>query len=173
MKKNMLTVLILALLIVNLVLTSVLMVSVMGTNKKTSELVNNIATVMRLELTQPGESGQTVSLEDTAVYNLSTMTIPLASDLSGSDGGVQRYIQFDVALSMNTKSDGYKTYGETIADRESLVKDAISSVVSAHTESECRADLEGLKAEILQAVQDLFQSDFIYQVAISEVKFGS
>lgn len=173
MKKNMLTVLILALLIVNLVLTSVLMVSVMGTNQKTSELVNNIATVMRLELTQPGESGQEISLEDTAVYNLTTMTIPLASDPSAQDGGVQRYIQFDAALSMNMNSDGYKTYGETIADRESLVKDAISSVVSAHTESECRADLEGLKAEILQAVQNLFQSDFIYQVAISEVKFGS
>lgn len=173
MKKNMLTVLILALLIVNLVLTSVLMVSVMGTNQKTSELVNNIATVMRLELTQPGEQGQEISLEDTAVYNLTTMTIPLANDPSAQDGGVQRYIQFDAALSMNMNSDGYKTYGETIADRESLVKDAISSVVSAHTESECRADLEGLKAEILQAVQNLFQSDFIYQVAISEVKFGS
>ena len=44
--------------------------------------------------------------------------------------------------------------------------------VSAHTEDECREDMEGLKEEILKSVQDLFQSDFIYKVAISGVKFG-
>ena len=33
-------------------------------------------------------------------------------------------------------------------------------------------DMEGLKEEILKSVQDLFQSDFIYKVAISGVKFG-
>ena len=36
----------------------------------------------------------------------------------------------------------------------------------------CREDMEGLKEEILKSVQDLFQSDFIYKVAISGVKFG-
>ena len=50
MKKNMLTVLILALLLVNIVLTSVLMVGVMGTNKKTADLVDNIATDLNLQL---------------------------------------------------------------------------------------------------------------------------
>ena len=55
---------------------------------------------------------------------------------------------------------------------ENLIKDAISATVSAHTEDECREDMEGLKEEILKSVQDLFQSDFIYKVAISGVKFG-
>ena len=44
------------------------------------------------------------------------------------------------------------------------------------TENEYGADqiqiLEGLEEEILKSVQDLFQSDFIYKVAISGVKFG-
>ena len=52
------------------------------------------------------------------------------------------------------------------------IKDAITATVSAHTEDECREDMEGLKEEILKSVQDLFQSDFIYKVAISGVKFG-
>ena len=55
---------------------------------------------------------------------------------------------------------------------ENLIKDAITATVSAHTEDECREDMEGLKEEILKSVQDLFQSDFIYKVAISGVKFG-
>ncbi len=174
MKKNLLTVIILALLVVNIVLTSVLMFSVMGTNKKTAELVTNIATVLDLELTVPGEDkdAEEISLADTAVHNFtSAMTIPLA----GEDDK-QRYIIFEISLSMNTKHEDYKEYGETIAERESLMEDAINSVVSTYTEAECREDLKnglaGLKAEILAAIQELFQSDFIYKVAINEVKFG-
>lgn len=172
MKKNLLTVLILALLIVNIILTSVLMFSVMGTNKKTAELVSNIATVMNLQLTTPGEDegNNQVSLDDTAVYSLSgTMTIPLTAE-----DGKQSYIMFDIALSMDTKNKDYKKYGSTeeLTNRESLIKDAITSAVTVHTESECRDDLEGLKQEILQAIQNLYQSDFIYNISISEVKFG-
>lgn len=169
MKKNLLTVLILALLIVNIVLTSIMMFSVTSTNKKTADLVTNIATALNLELRVPGEEDSTrVSLADTAVFNVTEpMTIALASE-----DGKQNYIVFDVAFSMNTQHEDYKTYGATIADRESLIKDVITSVVGAHTAAECRDDFESIKAEILKKVQELFQSDFIYNVAISGIKFG-
>lgn len=52
------TVLILALLVVNIVLTSVMLVSIVGTNKKTAQLVDNITTAMNLELTVPGMKKQ-------------------------------------------------------------------------------------------------------------------
>jgi flagellar FliL protein len=178
MKKNMLTVLVLALVVVNIVLTAVMMISVMGTNRKTSELVTNIATVMNLELTTPGGEAATapqVSLEDTAVHNLEgSMTIPLAKTVGedGTQDGKQSYIVFDISFSMNTKHEDYKKYGETIADRDSLIKDAITTVVSSHTAEECRDDFDTVKAEILKAIQDLFQSDFIYSVAVSGIKFS-
>lgn len=169
MKKNLLTVLIMALVIVNIVLTSVMMFSVMSTNRKTADLVMNIATAMNLELTVPGEEEKVmISLEDTQVYTIEeSLTIPLKSE-----GGKTTYMMFKIAFSMNTEHKDYKTYGETIGERESLIKDAIGTVVMAHTELECRNDMEGLKAEILKAVQGLFQSDFIYNVAIDGVKFG-
>ena len=172
MKKNLMTVLILALLVVNIVLTSVMLVSIVGTNKKTAQLVDNITTAMKLELTVPGASGSAnVALTDTEVYNIAdTMTIPLKS----AAGTKQDYIMFDVSLSINTKSADYKTYGssDTLSGYENLIKDAITATVSAHTEDECREDMEGLKEEILQSIQSLFQSDFIYKVSISGVKFG-
>lgn len=170
MKKNLLTVLILALLIVNIVLTSVMMFSVMSTNGKTAELVTNIATALSLELTVPGEEKEQISLEDTQGYPIAeAMTIPLKSE---NEGDKTRYIMFEVELSLNKKHEDYKTYYETIADRENLIEDAIRTVVMTHTESECRNDTEGLKAEILEAVQNLFQSDFIYNIAISHMTFG-
>jgi len=171
MKKNLMTVIILVLLIVNIVLTSVLMFSVMSTNQKTAELVTNIATVMNLELTVPGqeEPVPVISIDDTDVYNLSNMmTIPLTKEDSSAK---QRYIMFEVSLSMNMKHDDYKKYNEILLDKEKLIEDAINSVVGARTEAECD-DMEGLKEDILKAIQEVFQSEFIYKVGISNVKFG-
>ena len=50
MKKNLLTIIVIALLIVNIVLTGIMMISMMGTNKKTADLVSDIAAVLNLEL---------------------------------------------------------------------------------------------------------------------------
>ena len=50
MKKNLISVLILALLVVNLVLTSIMMFSTMSSVKKTSALVTSIASVLNIEL---------------------------------------------------------------------------------------------------------------------------
>ena len=178
MKKNMMTVLVLALVIVNIALTTVMMISVMGTNRKTADLVSNIAMVMDLELTSPGgeTTGVTqVSLEDTDVYTLTgSMTIPLAKGVSvdGANDAKQSYIVFDISLSMNNKHDDYKKYGETIGDRESMIKDVITTVVSSHTAEECRDDFGAIKAEILKGVQELFQSEFIYSVGVSGIMFS-
>ncbi len=178
MKKNLLSVLILALLVVNIVLTAVMMFSVMGTNNKTAQLVTNIATVLELELTVPGEEEEVViSLADTAEYKLSAaMTIPLTTEyITTESGGTQkkeRYIMCEIALLMNTTHEDYEVYGEGIASRETVIEDVITSVVGAHTETECRNEMEEIKAEILEEIQELFQSDFIYKIAISNVKFG-
>lgn len=175
MKRNLMTVLILALLIVNIVLTSVMMFSMMSTNNKTAKLVNHILTALNLELDIPGEGNQgqgEVSLEDTEVYNITgAMTIPLAMDETSKK---QQYIVFEVSLSMNKKNPDYKKYGaaETMAGRESLIKDAITSVVTSHTKDECRGNFEGLKDEILKSIQKLFGSEFIFNVGLSGVKYS-
>ncbi|MCH5343638.1 MAG: flagellar basal body-associated protein FliL [Acetatifactor sp.] len=165
MKKNLMTVLILALMIVNIVLTTITMFSVTSTNSKTAELVSNIATVLDLELTTPSGELVTpaVSLADTAVYDLGSMTMLLG------DGA---YLVCNVSLSQNTKHNDYKAYGgdEKMAANATLIKDAVSTVVSGYTKEDCLNNMEGLKADILKAVHQLFQSDFVYQVAISEVK---
>ena len=51
MKKNLISVIILALLIVNVVLTAIMMFSVTSASQKTAALVDNIASALDLELT--------------------------------------------------------------------------------------------------------------------------
>ena len=175
MKKNLLTIVILALLLVNIALTAVMMISVTTTNNKTATLVNTIATVMNLELTDGTEESavQQISLADTEVYSIEgSMTIPLKT-VVGEDGKEkQSYMVCEVSLQINKSHDDYKAMNELVATNESLIKDTIRKVISSTTEAECRDNQEGLKAEILKDIQDMFESDFIYGIVFSDVKFG-
>ena len=80
MKKNLISVIMLALLIVNIVLTAIMMFSVAPASKKTSALVDNIATALNLELSSgtEGAAEEVVSMADTETYSFAeNMTIPL------------------------------------------------------------------------------------------------
>ena len=170
MKRNLLTILILALLIVNIVLTVVMMVSVTGTNKKTGELVSNIATVMNLEISDDStESENAVSLADTVVYTFTDQFMIL---LSADESGKQGYILFDLSLSENKNHEDFESLSAIIDANSPAIRSAVENVVSKHTEAECKADFDSIRQEILSTVQETVGSDFIYSVSISNVKYG-
>lgn len=81
MKKNLISVLILALLFVNVILTGIMMFSTLGSVKKTSALVTDIATVLNIELEGPKEeeteTEETVQMADTDIHDIPEMTILL------------------------------------------------------------------------------------------------
>ena len=103
MKKNLLSILILALLIVNIILTSIMMFSVVGSANKTAALVSDIAGILQLEVgSLPGESAdvESVPISDIEVYDIEDqMTIPLQKGADGED----HFALVSVSLSMNIK----------------------------------------------------------------------
>lgn len=181
MKKNLLSILILVLLIVNIAMTAVMMISVTGTNKKTAELITNIATVLNLELYSPGGIPLAdVPLSETETYEMSELMIPLKrstvvnEDGTTSTSSKQNYLIFTPSLFQNTKNKDYKAYGgeEKIASKVKLIEDTITGVVREHTLEECQDDLDGIRDEILAEIQRLFDSDFIFKIGLSGIKFG-
>lgn len=177
MKKNLLSVLILVLLIVNIALTAVMMISVTGTNKKTADFVTEVAAALRLEIYSPGGTAVTdVPISDTDTYVLTEMTIPLAASVN-EDGTVspkQNYIMFTPSLLQNTKHEDYKKMGgaDNMAAADSIVKDIINDVVGQYTLEEVRQNFDGIKEEILKEIQNKFGSNFVYRIAINGVRFG-
>lgn len=174
MKKNLISVIILALLIVNIVLTAIMMFSVMGASKKTAALVDNIATALNLELASGTEGGaeEVVSMADTETYSFAEdMTIPLKKS-EGDDK--DHYCIVSITLSINTKADGYKEYGsaENLATREGLIKDEINGVFANYTMEEARDNQEEIKKEIINRIQQMFDSKFIYNVSFGDIMFG-
>ena len=174
MKKNLISVIILALLIVNIVLTAIMMFSVTGASKKTAALVDNIATALNLELASGTEGGaeEVVSMADTETYSFAEdMTIPLKKS-EGDDK--DHYCIVSITLSINTKADGYKEYGsaENLATREGLIKDEINGVFANYTMEEARDNQEEIKKEIINRIQQMFDSKFIYKVSFGDIMFG-
>ena len=172
MKKNLISIIILALLIVNIVLTAIMMFSVVGSSRKTAALVDNIATALNLELTAGGEEAEeeeVVPMSDIAIYTITDkMTIPLKIEVDAEGKEQQHYFIARVTLSMNTKADGYKDYGETMADRESLIKSEIEEVVQSHTVDEARNNQDQISDEILAKIQTMFDSEFVFDVSFSD-----
>ena len=170
MKKNLLSIAILALLIVNVVLTSVMLFSVNGTMKKSAALIDSISVALKLEMNEGISQAevQNVPMEDIAVYQIpEEMMVPLAVGADGKD----HFCQVSVSLSMNMKADGYKDYGETIAEKEDLIKGEIVSVISSYSIEEAKADTDAMRYAILERIQQMYDSDFIFNVVFREVYF--
>lgn len=170
MKKNLMSVLILALLVVNLIMTAIMMFSVSGAMKSTAALVGKIAVLLDIELASD-RGGEPSSLEDMDTYTFAEeMTIPLKMQ-EGDDK--DHYAIFKVILYMNKQHEDYGKYGtaEELAAREELLKSEIITVVRSHTLDEFRNDEEGIYNEMLSSIQKLYGSKFIYRVACSDVKY--
>lgn len=170
MKKNLLSVIILVLLIVNLVLTSILMFCILPESRKTDKMITDICSILDLELTSNSADGEAekVPIEDLAFYDFEDeLIINFKPDTDGNN----HYAVIKVSIAMNTKHEDYATYGETIEEKESLMKNVIIDVVGKYTMTEGQENQEDMKNEILAELQDLFGSRFITQVIFSDIKF--
>ena len=166
MKKNLMSVLILALVVANLVLTAILMISVVPQTKKANQLITKVCSAIDLELEGgkdnssiniPMERLETISIDDGA-----SMTINLKDDGEGEG----HYAVVFVALAVDNKSDGYKTFGvEGVTAKKDIIKDIVNKVVSGYTLEEMKADQTKAQDEILSRLRRMFDSDFIVSVA--------
>ena len=151
MKKNLLTVIILALVLVNLILTAVLAFSVIPQTKKSNELIDQVCAAINIEL----EGGQNkdssaVPIEEIAVYNI---TDNFTVNLADNGDGKKHYAVFSVGLSVNKTSESYATYGgdemTELTDKETIIRSDINTVVAKYTEEEFNADgQKAVKEEI-------------------------
>ena len=172
MKKNLISVAILVLLIVNIVLTSIMMFSVLNTNKKTAAFVTEVASAIQLELgTEESQETETVAIDDIDTYTIADMTIQLkpsaATNSSGENTSKVHYVSTSIVLSMNKKNADYKTYSADLVNKEDLIKGEITEAFSQYTMEEASENPQAVKDEILSRIQALYGSDFIFDVTLS------
>ena len=132
MKKNLITVIILALVVVNLVLTAVLTITIIPETQKANELITKVCSAIDLDL-QAGDTAGSLSIDvadmvDYPVNSGETLTINL----------VDGYAVLGISLSLDSTNEDYATYAPdgTLSGQDNIISDKINSVIKKHTVQE-------------------------------------
>lgn len=169
MKKNLMSVLILALILANLILTAIIMISIVPQTRKANELITKVCAAIDLDLESAKKDGEInvpmEQIEEVKIANGEPMTINLKST-----GTKEHVAVMSVSLAVDTKNEDYKS-AETISAKEGLIKDEIIKIVSSHTIEEVKEDTTGVQKEILKSLRKMFGSDFIVSVAFSNFTY--
>lgn len=165
MKKNLITVIILALCIVNLILNIMLVFVCMPSAQKTNNLITQIAAVLNLELTS-GNAQPTVALENIGTYSVEAQVINLKDDGSGE----KHYVQVGLTLELDMSSEDYESLNTVLQGAEGPVFDEARNVIQGYTYAEVTDQVtqEKIKKQILTSLQKKYATQCIYSVSFSK-----
>ncbi len=172
MKKNIFSVIITVLTVVNVVLTAIMFFVMVPTFNKTNNLITQVASVLNLELDGDSDAKADADysmsdLEDTPVTFDSQQTINLKT---GSDGAQHYAMLSGYTISVNKKADDYKDFGtDAITAKASVYTDIIRSVIQAHTEDDISED--AVKKEALEQIQKKFDTKAIVGITLSNFMY--
>ncbi len=173
MKKNLMSVLIMALVFVNVVLSAVIMITLVPTAKQSNKLITEVCTAIKLEL----ESGKvynanTIPVEQTDVVVISGDDVQTFTLKRGADNE-DHYVVTKVSAVLNKLDTDYETKKGLIEGRESLLQEIAINTFLKYTYDEIRTDegQEEIRSDILEQIQELFDSDFIVAINLSETNF--
>ena len=159
MKKNLISVLILALCFANLVLTALLIFTIIPETKKANNLIDQVCQAISLDLNSgTATSGSQLPQDQIVDYALTADDDTLTFNFAPSEDGNTHYLVCGISLSLNKKSDGYKTYGEDLSAKK--------NVILADTMEQYNTDKSAVHDKILKTLQKKFGADYIVDVNI-------
>ncbi len=167
MKKNILTVIITALTVINVILTAIMFFVMLPTFQKTNNLITQVAAVLNIELDgdaqASGDADYTLKdLENVEVTFETQQTLNLAS---GADGK-QHYAMMDgYVLSVNKTAKDYKEMNTAITNNKSQITDIVRSVIQSHTNEDITEDI--IKKEALEKIQEFLDSKVVVGITLT------
>lgn len=165
MKKNLITVIILALCVVNLILNIMLVFVCMPSAQKTNKLITEIAAVLNLEL-ESKDAQPNVALEDIGTYSVEAQVINLKDDGSGTS----HYVQVGLTLELDMSSKDYESLNAVLQSAQGPVFDEARNIIQGYTYAEVtdQATQDKIKKQILDSLQKKYATQCIYRVSFSK-----
>ncbi|MBD8914673.1 MAG: flagellar basal body-associated FliL family protein [Lachnospiraceae bacterium] len=169
MKKNLITVITLALVVMNLVLTVILTITILPETKKANELITKVCSAIDLDL----ESGSATSNADIPIDQIDVYDIEdqQTINLKSSGDGKDHFAVITVSISMDKKNKDYKDLQPEVENKVELIKGEINNIVSQYTIDEIKNNQSAVQNEILKDLQKMFGSDFIVAVGFPTAQY--
>ncbi len=170
MKRNILTIIIMAMCCINLILSAVVVFAVVPAANKTNKLISQVSQIVNLETEVSKDSGS--GKVDPSKIVSHEIEGDLSFNLKRGTDGVDHYGRLDsIVLSLNQDNADYKKLEKTISANESFITDIVSDVISSYTYDEAIADKSQMRDDILKKIQAHFNSDFIFSISLSNLRF--
>lgn len=162
MKKNILTVIIMAATVINLILSAVLVFSVMPAMNKTSNLVDKVASVIDLEI---AGSDAEYNIQDLQTYSIEfdkALNINLQKD-AGDDTAHYAVIN-KIVVSFNSKADDFKDVQQTVQTADVYIQDIVKETVSQYTATTVKEST--VRQEAVKKIQEKYDTKCIVDISL-------
>ncbi len=164
MKKNILTIVIMAASLINLVLSAVLIFSVMPAMNKTSNLVDKVASVIDLEIEDANSEAEDYTIQDLLTYSIDYET-SLKINLQKEADGEPHYALLDgIVVSYNSKADDYSKINETITTTDVYVQDIVKETIAEYGFN--TIDETKVRQESVKKLQERYDTKCIVDISL-------
>lgn len=164
MKKNLITVLILALSVINLVLNVILFFVLMPSAAKTNKLIGDISEVLDIEL----ESQKKEHEGDVDVSKLETFKLEMGNpiNLLAKDSNLHA-LQYGMSLELDTTNKDFGKTKTTLEQSTSAIFDMTRDVIGQYTYEEViNVDTQReIKEKLLAQFKEYFGTECIYSIS--------
>lgn len=167
MKKNILTIVIMAATLVNLILNVVILFSVTPAMNKTGNLVDKVASIIDLEIDAKDDEEEEYTIEDLIPYNIDyekSLKINLQRD-PGDAADTAHYALFDgIVVSFNSKADDYSKVSESVQNADIYVQDIVKETISEY--SKTTIDETKIKQEAVKKIRERYNTKCIVEISL-------
>ena len=170
MKKNLMSVLILALTFANLILTALLIFTVLPETKKANNLIEKVCSAVDLDLNSGAANGTSnIPVDQQEIYKVSEGE-DITTNLAKGGDSRAHYAVMNVSLVLNTKSDNYKKYTqEFLKSQDDTIKNNIIKVVGSYSYDDFDTKTDEIRETILSDMQELFGKDYVVGINFSKM----
>lgn len=168
MKKNLITVLILAISIINLVFNILLVFVFMPSTTKVNKLITAISTVLDIELASQGGDENSFDISNIETFKVAqgesgVTLVNLASDGSGEI----HMVQYGLSINIDKTSEDYAKISESMQTSTAMINEIASDIISEYTYVQV-IDVsvkKQIRERILTSLRETFNTECIYSVS--------
>ncbi len=164
MKKNILTIIIMAASLINLVLSAVLIFSVMPAMNKTSNLVDKVASVIDLEIEDKNDEAQEYTIADLITHPIDYETSLKINPQKEADGEAHYAILDGIVVSFNSKAEDYDDIYNSITTTDIYVQDIVKETIAEYSYS--TIDETKVKQEAVKKIQEKYNTKCVVQISL-------
>lgn len=166
MRKNILTIIIMAICLANLALTAVLVFAIVPEANKSVKLINKVAQIVDLELESPENEIENLNVSDIETYLFEDK---LTCRLADRGDGEEHYAILYLSLSLNKTHDDYEKLQPYVSQYENDIKEIVTDEFAKYTIDEVVDKKDEIKNQVLARIQELFKSDFVINVSFGNI----